>query len=169
MISIEKTRQALRSLNLTTIVLNAIFFGLSLLGLVSIAFILAMAGNPEFQAGLQSGMAESGASAAETQAVLGALGGIGIVLMVISAICPLVVLILAVQNRKKIEANQPSLLPYYIGGGVAIFNIISNLAVGGFNIIGLLVQGGLLVLYYFAIQKAKLLLENTQTDDSISS
>lgn len=169
MISIEKTRQALRSLNLTTIVLNAIFFGLSLLGLVSIAFLFALSDNPEFQAGLQSGMAESGASAAETQAILGALGGIGMVLMVISAIFPLVVMILAIQNRKKIEANQPSLLPYYVGGGVAIFNVLSNLALGGLNTIGLIIQVGLLVLYYFAIQKSKLLLENTQTDDSISS
>lgn len=169
MISIEKTRQALRSLNLTTIILNAIFFVLSIFGLIGMVFILAMAGNPEFQAGLQSGMAESGASAAEAQAILSTLGGIGLVIMVISTICPLVVLIMAVQNRKKIEANQPSLLPYYVGGGVAIFNIISSLAFGGFNIIGLIIQGGLLALYFFAIQKAKLLLDNTQNNTIISS
>lgn len=163
MISLEKTRQDLQSLNMTTIVLNFIFATFGLLGLVGIIFGMAMMGNPDFQAGLADG---AGTSPEQLQMVQGVFGTIGIVIMVVATIFPLIVAILALLNRKKIAANQPSLVPYYIGGVVAVFNLIGG-QVNGFNLIGLAIQGGLIVLYYFAIKKSKDLLNNSKTDSII--
>lgn len=163
MISLEKTRQDLQSLNMTAIVLNFIFATLGLLGLVAIIFGMAMMGNPDFQAGLADG---AGTSPEQLQMVQGVFGTIGIVIMVAATIFPLIVAILALLNRKKIAANQPSLVPYYIGGVVAVFNLIGG-QVNGFNLIGLAIQGGLIVLYYFAIKKSKDLLNNSKTDSII--
>lgn len=163
MISLEKTRQDLQSLNMTAIVLNFIFATLGLLGLVAIIFGMAMMGNPDFQAGLADG---AGTSPEQLQMVQGVFGTIGIVIMVAATIFPLIVAILALLNRKKIAANQPSLVPYYIGGVVAVFNLIGG-QVNRFNLIGLAIQGGLIVLYYFAIKKSKDLLNNSKTDSII--
>lgn len=165
MISLEKTRQDLQSLNMTAIVLNFIFATLGLLGLVAIIFGMAMMGNPDFQAGLADG---AGTSPEQLQMVQGVFGTIGIVIMVAATIFPLIVAILALLNRKKIAANQPSLVPYYIGGVVAVFNLIGG-QVNGFNLIGLAIQGGLIVLYYFAIKKSKDLLNNSKTDSIIEN
>lgn len=165
MISLEKTRQDLQSLNMTAIVLNFIFATFGLLGLIAIIFGMAMMGNPEFQAGLADG---AGTSPEQLQMVQGVFGTIGIVIMIAATIFPLIVAILALLNRKKIAANQPSLVPYYIGGVVAVFNLIGG-QVNGFSLIGLAIQGGLIVLYYFAIKKSKDLLNNSKTDNIIEN
>lgn len=165
MISLEKTRQDLQSINMTAIVLNFIFATFGLLGLVAIIFGMAMMGNPEFQAGLADG---AGTSPEQLQMIQGFFGTIGIVIMVAATIFPLIVAILALLNRKKIAANQPSLVPYYIGGVVAVFNLIGGQA-NGFNLIGLAIQGGLIVLYYFAIKKSKDLLNSSKTDSIIEN
>lgn len=165
MISLEKTRQDLQSLNMTTIVLNFIFAAFGLLGLVGIIFGMAMLGNPDFQAGLADG---AGTSPEQLQMVQSLFGTIGILIMVAATMFPLIVAILALLNRKKIAANQPSLVPYYIGGVVAVFNLIGG-QVNRFNLIGLAIQGGLIVLYYFAIKKSKDLLNNSKTDSIIEN
>lgn len=166
MISLEKTRQDLQSLNMTAIVLNFIFATLGLLGLVGIIFGMAMMGNPDFQAGLADG---AGTSPEQLQMVQGVFGTIGIVIMVVATIFPLIVAILALLNRKKIAANQPSLVPYYIGGVVAAFNLITTLFNSGKSLLGLAIQAGLLALYYFAIKKSKDLLNNSKTDSIIEN
>ena len=164
MISLEKTRQDLKSLNLATIILNFIFAGFSAIGLVFVLIAIAMMNNPEFQASIAAEV-----DPAQLQLLQGVFGTLGIIILAISTIFPLVVAILALKNRKKIEANQPSLVPYYIGGVVAAFNLITTLFNDGKSLLGLAIQAGLLAMYYFAIKKSKDLLNNSKTDSIIDN
>lgn len=161
MISLEKTRQDLKSLNLATIILNFIFAGFSALGLIFVLIAIAMMNNPEFQSAIASEVDQ-----AQLQLVQGLFGIFGIAILAVATILPLIVAILAVKNRKKIEANQPSLVPYYIGGVVSAFNLITTIF-NNKNFLSFAIQAGLLAIYYFAIQKSKVLLNTNKTDNMI--
>lgn len=157
MISLEKTRQSLKSMNLAVIILNGIFAAVTIV-IIGFALLgLSMANNPEYQAQLQAQLTPEQLAALKQANPLLEIGTTGLI-----AVLYIVVAILALFNRKKINANQPSLLPYYIGIGGVVLNFSTYLIQGMVPpIFALIVQGGLLALYIFSIQKAKLLLDNS--------
>lgn len=158
MTSLEQTRQSLRSLNLAAIILNAIWAGLSFLGFLFILLGMSFLG--------QANLAENGAAAADIQPLIGLFGGFGIIMTLLATIAPLIIAVLAFQNRKNIEQNQPSLWPYYIGAAFTVLDLVGG--VGRLQFTSLLINLGMLALYYFAIQKAKQLLDSNSTDQIIS-
>lgn len=164
MISLEKTRQSLKSLNLAVIIVNIIFAAITVLLVALAAFGFSAMNNPEYQAQIQSQLTPEQLAAIQNSNPALELAATGLV-----ALAYLVVFVLAFLNRKKIDANQPSLLPYYVGIGGVIYNFLTYVIQGTApTIFAIIVQGGLLALYIFSIQKAKLLLNNSTSNADIS-
>ncbi|MGT2933803.1 hypothetical protein [Streptococcus catagoni] len=151
MVSYEKVRQSLRTLNIVIIVLNAILAVLSIIGLVSIALVM---NNEEAKAALDS------ATMASLEQLMTPFS---IFISALSLSLTIAILVTTVMNQSKIKTKQEiSYLPYYLGFALVTVNIITQL-LSAPNIIGIAIQLAFLALYYFPYSKAKIL--NNKEED----
>lgn len=160
--SLEKTHRDLNTLNLILTIINSIFALLSLIGIAGIVLLRAMNKNLDFQSNLDS-------SQLETLKMTEGIGGGAIATAILATIFYLVTVILTIQNKKKIQANRPSLVPYYLGGLITLYNLVANGLSGQFTALSLGIQASLLIIYYFAIRKSKDLLTQSSSNNIIEN
>ncbi|KHD46305.1 hypothetical protein ACVRZD_04260 [Streptococcus hongkongensis] len=153
MISYEKVRQSLKTLNIFIIVLNTILAILSVIGLVLMILFL---GNDEFKSSIPT----------EKLAVIEqAMSPFAIFISVLSILLTIGIIVFCILNHKKIKNRlEISLLPYLLGFGLVTVNLISILTAQP-SIVAIVIQIIFLTLYYFAFSKAKTL-NNKETDDN---
>lgn len=147
MLSKEKLKQSLASSNTAVLILNIIFliFGLfGVLGLVTLAMNLE-----EFIKQVPDQEAVYRASLTPL-AILGVVATVTITATIV---------ILSWLNRKRIQNNQPSKLPYYLGAALQLYTCLTNifslfLAKASTGILlGLGINLALLALYVFVLYK----------------
>lgn len=145
MISYEKVRQSLKTLNIFIIVLNTIITIFSVIGLVSIILFL---GNDEFKAAMP----------ADKLAIMEqAMTPFAIFISALAILLTIAIIVLTFMNQKKIKSDQEiSILPYLLGFGLVVVNLISIL-LSQPTILSIVIQLVFLALYYFAFSKAKTL------------
>ncbi|MGT2751674.1 hypothetical protein [Streptococcus porcinus] len=152
MISYEKVRQSLKTLNILIIVLNAILVVFSVFGLISLLLIL---NNDQ----LISQMSADQAATLEQ-----AVTPFSLFISIIAIALMTAIIIYTVINQSKIKKLlEVNYLPYYLGFGLCAVNIISTLLTAP-NIIGIIIQLLFLTLYYFAFKKAKTLNEKEHSE-----
>ncbi len=151
MISYEKVRQSLKTLNIFIIVLNTIITIFSVIGLSSIILFLR---NDEFKAAMP---------ADQLSIMEQTMTPFAIFISALAIILTIVIIVLAFLNQKKIKTNQKvSILPYLLGFGLVMVNLVSIL-LSQPTIISIVIQLIFLALYYFAFSKAKTL--NNKEDE----
>ncbi|CAM4074189.1 hypothetical protein AT575_00705 [Streptococcus penaeicida] len=145
MISYEKVRQSLKTLNIVIIVLNSLLTIVSAFGLVSLLLIV---NNKEVMDQLGS---EQGAVMQEAVTPFSLfISAVGLALMV-------AIIVLTIMNQSKIKkALEVSYMPYYLGFALSLLNIISTLLTTP-SVLGAVIQLLFLSLYFFAYQKARTL------------
>ncbi len=148
MISYEKVRQSLKTTNLVIILLNAIITIFALAGIVMIAAIL---GNESLTSEMDANSLEILKMSVTPFSLF--ISGLAIALNI-------AIILLLIKNQKRITTHQSiNLLPYYLGFGLIVLNIVSNVLAqkSGSLIWALVIQFIFLALYYFAFTKAKTL------------
>ncbi|MGT2888094.1 hypothetical protein N1495_08700 [Streptococcus didelphis] len=150
MISYEKVRQSLKTLNIVIIVLNAITVVFGLIGLVSLFLV-------RDNENLKATMTPEAYAAIEK-----ALTPFSLFMTIIALLMTAAILVFVFINQKNIRQNaEISYLPYYLGFGVVALNIISQLLVAP-SILNILIQLAFVALYFFAFKKAKTLNEKEE-------
>ncbi|MEX2784018.1 hypothetical protein AB3331_02330 [Streptococcus sp. H49] len=150
MISYEKVRQNLRSLNITVLVWEFLSVILGILGFIGIYTINANLNNEELT---------SVYSDEQIELLRASVTPFAIFLSVVSFAISVAIIVLVFMNLSKLKKGEElSYIPYFLGLGLAAFNILYSFT-GGFNIWTLLIQGAIAVLFAFTFVKARTLNE----------
>lgn len=147
MISYEKVRQSLKTLNMTIIVLNIIGLIFSIIG---IAFIYITLNNAQVKASMP----------AEQLTVLKqSFSPFNIFMMVISIGLAIAIISLAIMNHSKIAKELDiSYMPYFLGLASCLIALV-QMFLEEFNFFTFVIEIILVALYYFSYRKAKTLNE----------
>ncbi|AXQ77949.1 hypothetical protein DDV21_002115 [Streptococcus chenjunshii] len=157
MISYEKVRQTLRTLNITVLVLEFISV---LLGILSFIGIFTLRAN------LENEEVTSAYTAEQLEALRASITPFAIFISVVTFVISVAIIVLVFRNlSKQKDGEEISYIPYFLGMGVTVFNIIYSFT-SGFNIWGLLIQGIFLALYVYAFVEARTLNEGNTTGDA---
>ncbi|AND78622.1 hypothetical protein [Streptococcus pantholopis] len=157
MISYEKVRQNLRSLNITVLVLEFFSAILGILGFIGIYTISANLDNEELT---------SVYSAEQIELLRASVTPFAIFLSVVSFAISVAIIVLVFMNLSKLKKGEElSYIPYFLGLGLAAFNILYSFT-SGFNIWTLLIQGAIAVLFAFTFVKARTLNEGDNSQQA---
>ncbi|EJN94940.1 hypothetical protein ACVRW7_07845 [Streptococcus ratti] len=157
MVSYEKVRQALRTSTIAVAVLNILSIILGLFGILS-ALSLRRA--------IQNGTIEQyKLSAKELAAIKQSITSTAIMITVVVVIINITIAVFCFINLSKLRQEQTvSSIPYYLGLAVSTFNIAYFLIFNQLAVLPLLIQAAYIVLYFYAIQKARTLAEKEKEE-----
>ncbi|MGT2809057.1 hypothetical protein DIX60_08660 [Streptococcus iniae] len=154
MISYEKVRQSLKTLNMTVIVLNIIGLVFSVIGIASLYFTL---NNEQFKATIPP---------EQLDVLKQSLSPFNIFMMVISLGLTIAIIVLAFQNRSKIAQDlEINYMPYFLGLGSILLSIV-QMFLNQFSLISFAINLALASLYFFSYLKAKTLNEKEDIIDA---
>ncbi|GAA5349468.1 hypothetical protein [Streptococcus uberis] len=150
MISYEKVRQSLKTLNIVIIVLNSLLAVFSIFGIVSILLVM---NNEKAVAAMGS----------EAAAILEqSMTPFSLFVSAVAIALTIAIIVFTVINQSKLKQNQElSYLPYFLGFGIVALNVITQLLTAP-SLLAILIQVAFLALYFFAFKKAKSLNEKEQ-------
>lgn len=154
MISYEKVRQSLKTLNMTVIVLNIIGLVFSVIGFVSLYFAF---NNEDIKATLPP---------EQLDILKESLSPFNIFMIVLSLGLTIAIIVLALQNRSKIAQDlEINYMPYFLGLGSILLSIV-QMFLSQFSLISFAINLALASLYFFSYLKAKTLNEKEDIIDA---
>ena len=152
MISYEKTARAFKSSTIAIAVLNILTFVLGLWGLLGIVSI---------QQAMKNGTIDKfNLTAKQLAAVKQSITPLSISSTILAIIIAATIAVFCFLNLSKLKKQQTiSFIPYYLGIGIKTFDIIYSLIFGTFAVFSLIIQIAFIVLYFYTIQKSRILAE----------
>ncbi|NLQ94225.1 hypothetical protein EKS24_08460 [Streptococcus mutans] len=155
MISYEKTARAFKSSTIAIAVLNILTFVLGLWGLLGIVSI---------QQAIKNGTIDKfNLTAKQLAAVKQSITPLSISITILAIIIAATITVFCFLNLSKLKKQQTiSFIPYYLGIGIKTFDIIYSLIFGTFAVFSLIIQIAFIVLYFYTIQKARILAEKEE-------
>ena len=155
MISYEKTARAFKSSTIAIAVLNILTFVLGLWGLLGIVSI---------QQAMKNGTIDKfNLTAKQLAAVKHSITPLSISITILAIIIAATIAVFCFLNLSKLKKQQTiSFIPYYLGIGIKTFDIIYSLIFGTFAVFSLIIQIAFIVLYFYTIQKARILAEKEE-------
>ncbi|EMB74862.1 hypothetical protein [Streptococcus mutans] len=155
MISYEKTARAFKSSTIAIAVLNILTFVLGLWGLLGIVSI---------QQAMKNGTIDKfNLTAKQLAAVKQSITPLSISITILAIIIAATIAVFCFLNLSKLKKQQTiSFIPYYLGIGIKTFDIIYSLIFGTFAVFSFIIQIAFIVLYFYTIQKARILAEKEE-------
>lgn len=155
MVSYEKVRQSLKSSTIAIAVLNILGLILGLLGILSVL---------SARRAMQNGTIDQYKLSAEQLAALKqSITSTAVMITVVTLIINITIIVFCFINLSKLRQNQSvSSIPYYLGIALSTFNIVYFVIFNQLSVIPLLIQAAYIVLYFYAVQKARTLAEQEE-------
>lgn len=155
MVSYEKVRQSLKSSTIAIAVLNILGLILGLLGILSVL---------SARRAMQNGTIDQYKLSAEQLAALKqSITSTAVMITVVTLIINITIIVFCFINLSKLKQNQSvSSIPYYLGIALSTFNIVYFVIFNQLSVIPLLIQAAYIVLYFYAVQKARTLAEQEE-------
>ncbi|WP_057491288.1 hypothetical protein [Streptococcus orisasini] len=155
MVSYEKVRQSLKTSTIVIAVLNILSIILGLMGILS-----ALSLRRAFQDGTIN---KFHLSANQLTAIKQSITSTAIMITIVALIVDITIVAFCFINLSKLKQEQTvSLIPYYLGIALSTANIAYIIIFNQIALIPLLIQAAYIVLYFYAIQKAKTLSEKEE-------
>lgn len=155
MVSYEKVRQSLKSSTIAIAVLNILGLILGLLGILSVL---------SARRAMQNGTIDQYKLSAEQLAALKqSITSTAVMITVVTLIINITIIVFCFINLSKLRQKQSvSSIPYYLGIALSTFNIVYFVIFNQLSVIPLLIQAAYIVLYFYAVQKARTLAEQEE-------
>ncbi|MGT2924896.1 hypothetical protein ACVR0O_06865 [Streptococcus caviae] len=154
MVSYEKVRQALKTSTIAVAVLSILNIIGAILGLINVFSVLRAFKNGTID--------KYNLSAEQLESLKQTISSTGIMIVIVSLIVHITITVFCFINLSKLKQEQSvSSIPYYLGIAVSTLNIILNIIYfsmfNKFSVYAFLIQAAYIVLYFYAIQKARTL------------